>query len=215
MKNHLFYFGVATAFLIVPFVALSFSFGNVVNFGKKLMRVENRVESQANQYEAKKEVADESAQISPDEAVQKFENWKNAFARKNIGQADCVSHNFHFTETEFNYFIVHELAGVANPQVRDPQISFERDLAKISGYSLFKKFPGQFYLEVKVIQRNGRLNLKVAKAKYRKIYVFPFIAEPMLNSQAKDTMNFLYSNPDCQNPKVTIGDGFAELNYGN
>lgn len=213
MKNHFFILTIlfTAIFLIAPFMTSAFSFTDIVNFGKKLIRVENQI----NRVEVKKETVTEPTQFFSDTAVQKFENWENSFKMEGIGRIVCDSRNLYFTETESNHFLAHELAMMDNPPVRDTQISFERDLIKLSGYSMFKTLLGQFYLEIKIIQGKDRFYLKVIKARYRKIYLLPFIAEAILRSQTKDIINFLYSNPDCQDFKITVGDGFIELNYGN
>lgn len=195
--------------IMTPVAAHAFSFVDVVNFGKNIFHRE----AQPSAEEIKKEAEAASAQYFSATAGIKYQKWREAFGKNDLGLVAADSRNLYFTDTEINYLVSRELALMSEPVARDVAVTFEENLIKISGYSLLKVLSGQFYLEAKIAEGKDRIYLKVIKAKYKKIGLPPFVAEAILRGQVREAINFLYSGDDYQDLKVTVGSGFIELNY--
>lgn len=198
--------------LLMPVAAHAFSFVDVINFGRWIFH--RQVQVQAPAAEIKKQMAAAPEKLATLTAENKYNNWTDAFNKKDIALVIKDSRNLYFTDAEMNYLFAKELAAMSAPPVRDIQVAFTDNLISISGYSMLKNFTGQFSLEAKIVEANKKIGLQVAKAKYNNIYLPSFVAQPLLASQLKVMTDFLYSSPDYQNLSATVGNGFIELSYG-
>jgi hypothetical protein len=210
MKKLLFIF-IALAILI-PLTVYAFSFSDVVNFGKSLIHKEVKPTPE----EVKNGLTDQAANLYSYSAQTKYLNWKKAYEKKDITLVISDSRNLYFTDTEINYLIAQELAAAANPPARDINVSFSENLVKVSGIAMLKNFSGQFNLEGKIVKNNNdkKITLAVTRARYKNLYFPSFLAQMLMRNQLQKAADFLYSNADYQDLSLTIGNGFAELNYG-
>jgi hypothetical protein len=196
--------------VLAPAAAHAFSFIDVINFGERLI---NR-DIQPTPVEVKKEITTQPAQFDTLSAETKFNNWQNAFDKKDITPVLSDSRNLYFTYTELNYLIARELASSTNLVARDIVISLSDNLIKVSGYAMLKSLSGQFYLEAKPATANNRIFLQVTKTRFHDFYFPSFITQALLAGQLKEMIGFLYSSPNYQDLSITVGNGFIELDYG-
>ncbi|MDD5527625.1 MAG: hypothetical protein PHO56_01455 [Patescibacteria group bacterium] len=198
---------VALAILAPVAAAHAFSFVDVINFGKRLIQRE----VQPPPTEVKKESAVMPIQFPALSAEKKFDNWQNAFNKKNISLVLADNRNLYFTDAEINYLIARELA--SSTVAQNVTVSFSDNLIKISGDVAIKNLSGPFYLEAKPTVVKNRVSFQVTMARYHNFYFPSFIAQLLLAGQLRDAIDFLYSDADYQNLSMTVGSGFIELNY--
>jgi|GEM_PF-6559090 hypothetical protein len=196
--------------IFVPAAAYAFSFHDVVNFGKSLIRQE----PQPTPEEVDNGFIDQEAGLFSYSAQTKYAKWKDAYDKKDINLVLGDSRNLYFTDSEISYLIAQELSAIENPPARDVNISFSDNLIKISGISMLKNFYGKFYLEAKIVNNEGRINLSVSRARYKNFYFPSLLAQIVLRNKLQAAIDFLYSDIDHQNLSVAIGNGFIQLNYG-
>jgi hypothetical protein len=202
---------VIIAVMVPAAAAHAFSFGDLLNLGRKL--IQRETPPAPKPAEIKKEIAAQPAQLYTLSAKNKFDNWQNAFAKKNIGLVLADDRNLYFTDAELNYLIARELASTTDPAASDITISFSDNLAKVSGHSLVKNFNGRFYLEAKPAIVNKRISFQVTRARFNNFYFPAFLAQALLAGQLREAITFLYSDPDRQDLSLTLGSGFIQLNY--
>jgi hypothetical protein len=193
-----------------PAAAHAFSFVDVINFGERLIHRQTTPSPD----DVKKEIVAAPARFATLNAETKFNNWQNAFDKKNVSLALVDNRNLYFTDAEINFLIARELASSSNPAARDVVIYFSDNLAKISGYVMLKSLTGKFYLEAKPAMANNHISFQVTKARFNNFYFPSFLAQSLLSGQLKTSIDFLYSDPNQQNLSLTLGNGFIQLNYG-
>jgi hypothetical protein len=193
--------------VFIPVTVHAFSFLDIFSLGKKIIRQEVK----SKQAVTKAVAAPEEFSIA--KADRKYQNWEKAFSKKDISLVIDDSQNLYFTEAEINYLIARSLASSSAAAARDVQVSFVSGAVKMSGYSLAKNLSGQFSLEAKAAEIDGRVGLKIVRARYRNFYFPALVAQNLLAVRLKDAINFLYSDQNRQKPSLMIGNGFIEINY--
>lgn len=196
--------------ILAPVTVYAFSFIDVINFGKRL--IEREIPPPL--VEVNKEIAAPAAQSPVLSAETKFANWRNAFDKNDISLVLADDRNLYFTDAEMNYLIARDLASSTEPVARNIVVSFSDNLVKVSGEVAIKSLSGQFYLEAKPTKAHNRISFQVTKARFHNFYFPSFIAQALLANELKLATDFLYSDPDYQNLRLTVGSGFIELNYG-
>ena len=200
---------IALAIIVPVTAAHAFSLGDVLNFGARLLHKENQIA----QTEVKTQTVQDVAPFSVYGAEAKFNNWAAAYDKRDLTKVIFDSRNLYFTDGELTYLINQELASATDPYAKDITVNFTDNLAKVSGYSMLKNFTGSFYLEAKPTMAHNRISLQVTKARFRNFYFPAFIAQAVLNSQLRQSIDFLYSDADYQNLTLTFGSGFIQLDY--
>jgi hypothetical protein len=210
MKKKLVIFVAVAIILAAPSAVRAFSFGDVVNLGKKLFQVEV-----APVVTPKNEVSipTQPTEVGGLSAEKKYENWQDAYEQKDLASVLSDDRNLYFTDGELSYLTNEELSNADNPVAKDVSFSFSDDLAQISGYLTMKNFSGSFYLEAVPAVANGKASLKVTRARFNNFYFPAAIAQMILKGQIEQAINFLYSNAEYQNLKFSLGSGFIELDY--
>jgi len=207
-----FFIVIAVLAILSPVAAVhAFSFVDVINFGSRLFHPA----PQPTAIEVQNDLAAQPIALYTYNVDAKYNAWQNAFNSKNIASLIVNQNNLYFTEVEMNYLIARVLASSSAPVARDVTVSFSDNLIKISGISMLKTLPGSFYLEAKPIIWKKQLTLSVTKARFDNFYFPAFIAKTILANQLLAAINFLYSDPDYQTITLTVGSGFAQLNYNN
>jgi hypothetical protein len=205
-----FFIIIAVLVILSPAAAVhAFSFVDVINFGSRLFHPE----PQPTTAEVKDDLAAQPVALYTYDVDVKYSAWQNAFNSRNIATLIANNNNLYFTEAEMNYLIARVLASSSAPAARDVTVTFSDNLIKISGISMLKTLPGKFYLEAKPIIWKKQLTLSVTKVRYNNFYFPAFIAQSILANQLRAAINFLYSDPDYQTITMTVGSGFAQLNY--
>ncbi|HTW96739.1 MAG TPA: hypothetical protein VMD74_03750 [Candidatus Methylomirabilis sp.] len=197
------------AAILVPVAAHAFSFLDVINFGKMIIHLPAAPTTD----EVKKDLTTSAATAATISAESKYQNWRDAFNKKDLSLVLNDSQNLYFTETEINYLVDQELLAMAKPVARDVQISFTENLISASGESLLKNLGGQFSLQMKIVPDGKRINLQVTRARLHNFYFPSFLAQTFLRYQLRGMIDFLYSDPEHQSLTVTVGNGFIQLDY--
>lgn len=193
---------VAIAFILTSMKASAFSFVDVFKFLNRDSKVEE---------EAKTEL-DFREQFL---AVEKYENWKNAFDNQNIDELFSDERNFSFAEAELNYLIDKRLNEIKYPPAKNVKIYLKDGLIKVRGYSLKRFFNGRIELDIAPVQKHGKLALDVKRVRFRNIYFPKFIASFLLKEEMEDTYAFLYSHPDYKKLNIVVEEDKLELKYSN
>jgi hypothetical protein len=197
--------------LAAPFKASAFSFGDVISYGRKILKTADK--KPAPPVLDEKSI-DRSLPVDVRfDRKEKYRIWKESYSNEDITNLFKNPENFVFSEEELNYFSQKEYNTSSTTIVRDLKVDLKPGLIKISGYSLMNMMKGNFSAEIKVVKGVEGLYLKVSKARLGRLWIPSFALDNLIKRETKKLKQFLYSNKDYQNLEVLIDEDRLELKY--
>ena len=183
--------------LLIPMVGFAFSWKSFVWWDKPEVKVETKQE--LNQKE----------KLS---AETKFKNWDTAFQKKSWNSLIKNEENFSITETEANYMATKKITEEKNPIIKNLKIKFQDDEIICTGY-LLKPLKGEIKVHFEPIIKNNKLEIKLTKARYKKIPFPKSIANKILGNALKPIEDFLYSYPNYKGLEIESKNKILKLNF--
>jgi len=198
--------------ILIPTSVYAFSYPDIFSFGKKIF-----VNEGTKIYQNNSSNEDQTMPLSlamREMASQKYDNWKNAFDKKDLMSLFDKNYNFYFTDGEISYIVNQSLSTMSNPPVTDVDVTLNNlGIINVAGNSKIKLLPGAFDVKAKFEEVNGKMSPKVVSAKYHGFPIPAFIANNILSMYLKDVLSFFYSNSDYTKLNIDVGDNYLKLDY--